>query len=390
MSDDDRLAFLRASGVRDWRVLYCGPIAYFATGSVRDGTRFTAALARLRVLRGHPPLIELAPDGVTVRLDRDILDLDAGSAIERAQAVSELARRHGLTARPDRVQDFQIAIATQLPTAEVLPFWRAILGYVDHGDDDLIDPLGRGPTVWFQPIDPAKTLRHAMHVDLAVPREQIRERLEAAAKAGSRAVHDGGVHWTRADAAGNKVDLMAWPDLAVPENARGGGPEIDAQLDGRGRSPARVIPSDHAALAAEPTLPEPSQPGPAQPEAAQIAAPRAAGDAAREVSGLADWTMLPTGPSAWFRTSSLDRSAHLADTFASLPGANRLHLDVRADGLGVRLARRATELREIDIDLMRTMSTTARDVGAESDPSSVQTVQLEIARTGHRDSALLA
>ena len=158
--------------------------------------------------------------GVTVRLHDDILDFTDDGVADRARAISAAAREHGLTPRPDLTQDVQIAIATRLPVDEVLPFWRAVLGYVDHVGDDLLDPHGRGPSVWFQQLDPEKPLRHAMHVDLAVPREIAGRRLDAAIAAGGRVAADAAAvrYWTCADAAGNKVDLVAWPDLPLSED----------------------------------------------------------------------------------------------------------------------------------------------------------------------------
>ena len=31
-----------------------------------------------------------------------------------------------------------------------MPFWRAVLGYRQVGDSDLVDPQNRGPAIWFQ------------------------------------------------------------------------------------------------------------------------------------------------------------------------------------------------------------------------------------------------
>jgi hypothetical protein len=57
-------------------------------------------------------------------------------------------------------------------------------------DDNAVDPLGHGSTIWMQDLDPAKPLRHAMHVDVSVAREQVEERLAAALAAGGRIVDD--------------------------------------------------------------------------------------------------------------------------------------------------------------------------------------------------------
>lgn len=81
-------------------------------------------------------------------------------------------------------------------------------------DDNAVDPLGHGSTVWMQKLDLAKPLRHAMHVDVSVAREHVKARLEAALAAGGRIVDDSQApsHWTLADRAGNRVCICAWPD----------------------------------------------------------------------------------------------------------------------------------------------------------------------------------
>ena len=368
MGAEHRLAFHAATGVDDWRMLYCGPIAHFATGSVHAGVAFAVAVAVLDELAAYPPLIDVRPNGVTVRLHDDILDFTDDGVADRARAVSAVAREHGLAPRPDLTQDAQIAIATRLPIDEVLPFWRAVLGYVDHVGDDLLDPRGRGPSVWFQQLDPEKPLRHAMHVDLAVPREIAGRRLDAAIAAGGRVAADIAAvrYWTCADAAGNKVDLVAWPDLPLPEDEA-------LRLGSEGTDAGDLAFGRHAPPA------HPAGPPVVVAGLAELERGEAMFEAFREASDLVDWPVLFWGPTAWFGTASLARSAELAALLAELDGADRLHLDLRADGLAVRLARDFTELVDADLDLARRISAAAREFGAASDPSQVQTVQMAIA-----------
>ena len=65
-----------------------------------------------------------------------------------------------------------------------------------------------------QELDPAKPLRHAMHVDVSVAREQVEVRVAAALAAGGRIVDDSNAPagWILADRAGNRVCICAWPD----------------------------------------------------------------------------------------------------------------------------------------------------------------------------------
>ncbi|MBO0827362.1 MAG: hypothetical protein J2P24_06230 [Streptosporangiales bacterium] len=75
--------------------------------------------------------------------------------------------------------------------------------YVELADDNAVDPLGHGSTVWMQDLDERKPARHAMHVDVSVAREHVRARLAAALAAGGRVVHhwDAPEAWTLADRA---------------------------------------------------------------------------------------------------------------------------------------------------------------------------------------------
>ena len=85
-------------------------------------------------------------------------------------------------------------------------------------DDNAVDPLGHGSTVWMQELDEAKPLRHAMHIDVSVAREHAEARLAAALAAGGRIVDESGApgSWILADRAGNKVCIASWPDGSVP------------------------------------------------------------------------------------------------------------------------------------------------------------------------------
>lgn len=70
------------------------------------------------------------------------------------------------------MQTVQVTIDA-LVGAAVIPFWRAVLGYRDRGDspDGLIDPHGRGPSLWFQQMDAPRSQRNRIHVDISMPHD---------------------------------------------------------------------------------------------------------------------------------------------------------------------------------------------------------------------------
>jgi 4a-hydroxytetrahydrobiopterin dehydratase len=212
MSERGWQSFLAAEGVDDWVVLHGGATATFRVRSLADAARLADAVAKVPGLEGSGVLLTMAGDSLTVRLSRDLWQLELRH-IELARAVSAVARAHGVPADRAAVQEVQLAIAAK-PNAIDVGFWRAVLGYVPMADDNAVDPLGHGSTVWMQELDEAKPLRHAMHIDVSVAREHVASRLEAALAAGGRIVDESQApaHWTLADRAGNRVCICAWPD----------------------------------------------------------------------------------------------------------------------------------------------------------------------------------
>jgi 4a-hydroxytetrahydrobiopterin dehydratase len=218
MSEDGWRAFLSGEGVQDWVILHGGPTAVFTVGSLRDAAELATAISDLPGL-GPRTVLTAASDRLTVKLTREMWGTEP-EHVDVAQAISRVARERGAVADTSAVQEVQLAVAAK-PNAIDLPFWRAVLGYAPMHEDNCIDPLGQSSTVWMQDLDPAKRLRHAMHIDVSLAREHIEARVAEAVAAGGRVVEESErpASWILADRAGNKVCLAAWPDGAVPECA---------------------------------------------------------------------------------------------------------------------------------------------------------------------------
>lgn len=214
MSEKGWREFVAAGGVDDWVVLHGGATAAFTVGSLLEATRLAEAVASV-LGADSEALMTAASNRLTVRLTRDIWQLELRH-VEIARAVSAVARTHGATPDRSSVQEVQVAIAAK-PDAVDVGFWRAVLGYSPMSDDNGVDPLGHGSTVWLQELDPAKPLRHAMHLDVSVARECAEQRIADALVAGGRIVDDSEAPrwWTLADRAGNRVCVAAWPDGAA-------------------------------------------------------------------------------------------------------------------------------------------------------------------------------
>lgn len=207
--------FHAADGVEDWRVLGEGACAFFRTGSFPAGARLVAAIGDLGGLDAHPPDVDVRREGVTVRLVT-VTDDSYGLSrrdVELAREISAVARSLGADADPSAVQGVQVTIDA-LVRSDVVPFWRAVLGYRDRdgGGEDLVDPRGRGPMFWFQQMDAPRPQRNRIHVDVWVSHDQAEARVAAAIAAGGRLVTDAHAPawWTLADAEGNEADVCAY------------------------------------------------------------------------------------------------------------------------------------------------------------------------------------
>ena len=206
--------FRESEGVEDWRVLGDGANAFFRTGSFAAGARLVQAISELPGVDDHHPDIDVRHDGVTVRLITFTDDYGGMSRrdLELARQISEAARRLGLSADPSAVQSL-LVIPGATVRAEVMPFWRAVLGYEPRRDspaEDLVDPHGRAVPFWFEQMaEPRPGGGGAIHVAVWVPYEQAEARIAAAIAAGGHLVSDEHAPewWTLADVEGNEADV---------------------------------------------------------------------------------------------------------------------------------------------------------------------------------------
>ncbi|HKN80999.1 MAG TPA: VOC family protein [Actinomycetota bacterium] len=200
----------------DWRVVRDDACGHFRTGSFAAGVALVDAIAKLADAADHHPDVDLRPDGVTVRLRTTSPDHSSRLSehdVELARQISAAARELGVLVDPTVLQNVQVAIDA-LVIPDVLPFWRAVLGYERVDDADLIDPRFQGPPFWFQQMDAARPQRNRIHIDVYLPVDQAEARIAAALAAGGHLVSDENAPewWTLADAEGNEVDVAPWPD----------------------------------------------------------------------------------------------------------------------------------------------------------------------------------
>ncbi|MFJ5775545.1 VOC family protein [Streptomyces sp. NPDC093094] len=214
---------LRALDARlgDWRKL-AQPIATrFRVADRVTAAVFVAAVAKAAGEAGREPEIRWGRGGVDVALctvdgatgERGVTAAD----LELAAAVSEIARKHGLTAVPGEVAQVELGLDAADRSA-LAPFWSALLTGEPGRlvDDTVLDPTDRVPNVWFQSTDPHETPRQRWHIDLWLAPEAADARIAAAVAAGGTVVDASNApsYTVLADPDGNRVCVCTALDRA--------------------------------------------------------------------------------------------------------------------------------------------------------------------------------
>ena len=203
---------IEAEGLTDWRVLLGVLHARFETGGFNAGVTLVQAIGAAADEMNHHPDVDLTYPCVVVRLSSH----DVGGVTRRdvvlARAISEMAARLGATPRPEVTSALELALDTP-DHAAIAPFWAAVLGYdASESGDELVDPTGQHPTIWFQQSEPHDVPHQRWHLDLRVPPEVVESRITAAVEAGGTLVSDAEAprFWVLADVQGNQVCLTTW------------------------------------------------------------------------------------------------------------------------------------------------------------------------------------
>ena len=166
--------------------------------------------------------VDLRPDRVELSwLDRDrgrlvAPDIDAVCGLSAALTARGFLPGNG-SGGSRSIGALEAAIAT-LDMARIRPFWKAVLGYIDDPGDaepnGLIDPVGQGPSFWFQQMDEPRTQRNRIHFDITVDEDEAAPRIAAAVAAGGAVIEASHARsfWVLADADGNEICVCTWQD----------------------------------------------------------------------------------------------------------------------------------------------------------------------------------
>ncbi len=179
------------AGLDDWRKLAQALHARFRTGDFATGLGFVNAIGEAAEQADHHPDVTLTYPCVDVRLlSHDVSGLTRRD-VDLARRISEIARERGIGAEPGTVALVELALDTA-DLAAAGPFWAALLtgsAAAVHGDD-VVDPTGQVPLLWFQHTDAHATPRQRFHLDVWVPHDVAEERIAAAVAAGGTVVDD--------------------------------------------------------------------------------------------------------------------------------------------------------------------------------------------------------
>jgi 4a-hydroxytetrahydrobiopterin dehydratase len=205
--------FATIDGLDDWRYLLGAIHAEFRAGSYLAAAELVRSIAALAEAEDHHPEIDVRwPDRVHVALTTHAVDGLSDVDVDVARTISVLALQAGATGEPLTPQVLEVGIDT-MDAASIRPFWAAVMGYRDQ-KGTLVDPLGRGPAIWFQEMIEPRPQRNRVHLDITVAHDAAESRVAAAIAAGGTLVSAEFARswWILADADGNEVCVCTWQD----------------------------------------------------------------------------------------------------------------------------------------------------------------------------------
>jgi 4a-hydroxytetrahydrobiopterin dehydratase len=217
---DRRLSRKEASdGVTDlgWRFVLGAVTTNVAVMTITEATEVAARVAAALGGADAHVHIDLRPDRVILSLRTPdiawVSEADIAFASRISGVVEDLGLRTEPLDGPRPVQVLEIAIDA-IDIGAVRPFWKAVLAYTDDPrvPDDLVDPVGQSPAIWFQQMDAPRPQRNRFHLDIAVPHDVAEQRVAAAVAAGGVLLSDADAprFWVLADVEGNEACVTTW------------------------------------------------------------------------------------------------------------------------------------------------------------------------------------
>jgi 4a-hydroxytetrahydrobiopterin dehydratase len=201
------------AGLTDWRMLLGAIHARYTTKDFATALIFVERIGAIADELDHHPDLDLRWGLVNIKS----FSHDVGGVTQRdlrlAARIEEVARELGATPKPGAVQTIELALDTA-DWSLVRPFWKALLAGADNPKlpDEVRDPKGALPTLWFQETEPHETPKQRFHLDVHVPPDEAESRIRAALDAGGTLVSDEAApsFWVLADPDGNRACICTW------------------------------------------------------------------------------------------------------------------------------------------------------------------------------------
>lgn len=215
LTGDDVLA----AGLTDWRLLLGALHARYTFPDFARALAFVDRIGALADELNHHPDLDLRWGLVNIKTFSHDVSALTERDLRLATGIEQLAREVGAAPRPDAVQTVELGLDTA-DWARVRPFWKALLAGDDNPrqPEEVLDPSGSTPTLWFQETEPHETPKQRFHLDVHVPHDQAESRIAAALAAGGTMVSDAQApsFWVLADADGNRACVCTWQSAEGP------------------------------------------------------------------------------------------------------------------------------------------------------------------------------
>lgn len=195
------------ANLTDWRKLAQGLHARYLVDDFGTGARFATAVGEAGDTLGHHPRVSIGNGYVDLELVTDdaIYRDDEGTEhgiewvtqqdVDLARLITEIAAADEVVADPASVSDIELGLDTAR-SATIAPVWAALLTGTAEAQgrgtpsDEIRDPTGRVPNLWFGDADEHGAPRQRFHLEVYVAPEVAGQRIAAALAAGGTIADD--------------------------------------------------------------------------------------------------------------------------------------------------------------------------------------------------------
>jgi 4a-hydroxytetrahydrobiopterin dehydratase len=191
----------------EWRKLAQGLHARYLVDDFSTGARFITAVGEAGDAIAHHPSVTIGKGYVDLKLVsadaiyRDdegteyVIEWVTQQDVDLARQITKIAADHHVHADPASVSVIELGLDTA-HSATIAPVWAALLtGNAEaqgHGTpgDEIRDPAGRVPNLWFGDAEEHETPSQRFHVEVYVAADVAEHRIAAAVAAGGTVVDD--------------------------------------------------------------------------------------------------------------------------------------------------------------------------------------------------------